>query len=123
MMSRILHLLVCLICVASLSAASVARGHGPQDEGGLTRTVICADGGPQLIVLDASGNKVAGNAPAQSCARCPDCLLHAGLAVAGVAPVPHPLIPGRAAALPPYAQPDGARNDPAPFARGPPQKA
>ena len=45
------------------------------------------------------------------------------LAVAGVAPVPHPLIPGRAAALPPYAQPDGARNDPAPFARGPPQKA
>ncbi len=123
MISRILHLLICLICAASLSAAGTARGLGPQDGEALTQMVICGADGPQLIVLDASGNKVVRDAPNDACARCPDCLLHAGLAVAGVVSVPHPLILGRTAALSPYALPGGAFHDAAPFARGPPQKA
>jgi len=95
-MSRlILHTISGLVLCLSLLIAGVAgasAGVAMLLAEGETEFVVCNEGGPRIVAVDALGR--VGN-PHKTCVRCPACTLATGLAAPSPTLLSRPVIAGR----------------------------
>jgi len=95
MLRPILHTMLGLALCLSLLIAGVAGASAgvamllAESE---TEFVVCNDGGPRIVAVDALGR--VGN-PHKACVRCPACTLATGLAAAPPTVLSRPVIPAR----------------------------